>query len=181
VTFIDGFDGTYWNLNAAKVTFYPVQRTTPDGARLRYILSKQEDDIESKYTLIRLSGTEEVYLVGRGNVDVKENKYSVCTLLRRGYYACQIFTYEKPVAASGFAMAAIRTLSGTTYADIDSNSAVDLKQPNTATSDSVIILPRGTVVSSVHELQVDGAIYDIREVHKNNGLIYARTYVKTHV
>lgn len=181
-TSLDGWNGTTWVSGVAHCTLLPYDRfisARPFGSTQRQLLVDPDAPIPSQYTVVRLTGTSQVYLVGFVSQDIKESPYSLIYLVHQGTSQCNVARYTQTTAASGVKGAATKSTVATLYCDVEvvTQSAVE-HLDGIKVGDALVFLPSDANVTNEDILEVGTTAYEVNLVYDYLGFKYARCTVR---
>lgn len=180
--YVDGWNGTSWDLRVTKAAVMPFDRFISDqewtGQGKSILLDPNDTSLEN-YSVIRLESGQ-IFMLGFRNFDSQKGTYSqVYSIMNAGNLA-EIFSFTKATSASGMAKSVTRTLIGSYRCNVDHLTFMASKQfENTRLDEDIILLPRDAVIDTGHEIRIDGNFYyDVLEVYQFSGMIRCRAMKK---
>ena len=179
---IDGWDGTQWIPDVTRGSFVASQRFLSDREsdnKLRTILLSPDEPLPPEFAVIRVGGSDSIYLVGRTVEDAAESPYSLIMYIRRAYYQCSVLAFIQKTTASGLKVAPSKGSLGTFFCDRETVTSVASKEfDNVKFGDEVVVLPRGTPVNTTNEILIGTVTYEVEQVYDMNGYRYCRSIAR---
>lgn len=166
---LDGWDGTQWVTNVAYGDFHVYDRFITErtfGAKKRMFLQPQSKRLDTDtYKVVRTPDSR-VFIVQADNDDIAtEGTYQSSLLLLEAAFTASIITYTTTTLASGQQSTAVPTVVGTSVCDIERYTSDRSDEFDVVTySVFKITLPGDVTVNTDQELQIDGSLYEVKEV-----------------
>ena len=181
-TSLSGWDGTQWVDNIAKITLLPSDRfisVHEFDTKSQYALTPVDSTGLDEYAVVKITATDQVFMVGLQIQDVHEDAYSKFYLFKTASKQGEIYQFTKTYAASGMAKGATRELVKTVYTDLEHVTSVNSKTAmENRFAEATLYFPRDTVLTSDLEIKIDNAFWDVRDVRENSGLVTCRALRK---
>lgn len=169
---LDGWTGSAWVRNIAYGDFLTYDRFLGPrtfGHLQRMFLVEGDGAAVMPYEVVRSPGGQ-IYIVSSFNHDFKGDvAYATSFLLQEALYTAQIITYTTTVAPSGIGGTRVEQASSPYYCHMERfnserSAEVDVVRYGTF----VFTFPLSTlaVLNVDREIRLDGADYEIKEVHR---------------
>lgn len=169
-TTIDGWNGTAWSTNIAKVSL-PVSHDISTGPIIRVMLTDPSSSIASNITAVRFFG--DIYMVGQSERVMAGSTYQISTTIRKAQDTAKVYGFTSTTAASGLKSKPVRTLTATHPCDL---GPVTIQQsteyPTVRFENRSIVFPKGTPITTNNELEIDDHVYEISNVWEEAGMTY---------
>lgn len=166
---LDGWDGTQWVTNVAYGDFHVYDRFITErtfGAKKRIFLQPDNKRLDtSTYKVVR-NPAGQVYIVQADNVDISGvETYQSSILLLEAAFTANIVEYTTTTLASGQAGSATLNVVGTSVCDVERFTSDRSDEFDLVTYGIFkITLPGDVTVGTDQELQIDGSLYEVKEV-----------------
>ena len=177
-TLVAGWNVDHWVDDIALITLMPWKDRLTDSKRREMLI--QVDDIAfDTYPVIKIPGSEEIYMVGLDTEDVSGDGYCRSVLLHRANYLCSLFRFDTTNKASGMPGPASRTLIGKYWGDIERDTSMTSKEFGTRFTGVHMTLSSDCPAATDQEFAAGAYFYALNESFFHNGFRQCRGFAKT--
>jgi len=169
---LDGWDGSKWVENIAHGSLLTYDRFISArnfGLKKRIFLTGRDTGTLDAYSTVRTSNGN-IYILESKNSDTDcfQTNYANSYQLLRADYQAQVIQIDSLTAASGAPMGETRSVVATHHCDLEriSSRSASADIPDIVYSQTYVVLPGIANVSTDNELNINGVLYNIKEVER---------------